>query len=92
MKSIHPWKRRRPRKVTSISSHGYAFHLHFKLTDQPAHRPGFCQDSAIECRYLEEQGDLARIPVVRRSIAYEIQIRHSRYPKSDLLSDLPLFW
>ena len=82
MKSIHPRKRRRPRKVPSISFHGYVIHLDIKLTDQPAHRPAFCQDSATECRYLDEQGDLARIPVVRRGIAYEINIWHCRYPKS----------
>ena len=60
----------------------FVIHLDIKLTDQPAHRPAFCQDSAIECRYLEEQGEVARIPVARRSIAYEIQIWHCRYPKS----------
>lgn len=57
-------------------------YLHFRLTDHPAHRPAFCQDSATKCRYLEEQGDVARIPVMRRSIAYEIQIWHRGYPKS----------
>ena len=82
MKSIHPWKRRRPGKVPSVSSHDSVIYQHFKLTDRPAHRPAFCHVSAIECRYLEEQGDLARIPVVRRSIAYEIQIWHCRYPES----------
>ena len=82
MKSIHPRKQRRPRTVPLISFHGSVIHLDFKLTDQPAHRPAFCQDSATEYRYLDEQGGGARIPVMRRSIAYEVQIWHCRYPKS----------
>lgn len=51
-------------------------------TDQPAHHSGLRGDGPTESRHLKEQGDVARIGIVRRSIADEIQVWNCGYSKS----------